>query len=75
MVFGYTLGIVPHLCVSIALTSMLMQMNNTVFIGFALKLALDTLTYVDCCFRYCVSLTFFKIQSFLEIQSMLYGEE
>lgn len=29
--FGCTLGIVPHLCVSIALTSMLMQMNNTVF--------------------------------------------
>ena len=28
---GCTLGIVPHLCVSIALTSMLMQMNNTVF--------------------------------------------
>lgn len=29
--FGCTLGIVPHLCVSIALTSMLMQMNSTVF--------------------------------------------
>ena len=29
--FGCTLGIVPHLCVSIALTSMLMQMNGTVF--------------------------------------------
>ena len=29
--FGCTLGIVPHLCVSIVLTSMLMQMNNTVF--------------------------------------------
>lgn len=29
--FGCTLGIVPHLCVSISLTSMLMQMNNTVF--------------------------------------------
>ena len=28
---GCTLGIVPHLCVSIALTSMLMQMNSTVF--------------------------------------------
>lgn len=28
---GCTLGIVPHLCLSIALTSMLMQLNSTVF--------------------------------------------
>lgn len=28
---GCTLGIVPHLCLGIALTSLLMQMNNTVF--------------------------------------------
>lgn len=29
--FGCTLGILPHLCVSIAFTSLLMQINDTVF--------------------------------------------
>lgn len=28
---GCTVGIIPHLCISIALSSLLMQMNNTIF--------------------------------------------